>query len=314
MLPRFGRRPDAAAHPVLGQKAAQRQKAEAKRAREAVALRRGFRRHPQRADSASAPERPPLGCSRRASERRRRQDEPAALHPRGRSVESFATASPRFSAHRIPFLYRGESGNILMRSARLFRRLCAFQVPKPVSGQICPCKPLMGEGLSDRARRLTLVDMPLLARQWRGDLADVPETVGHFGASFGGRDFPIERSRAATSFVSSSPSRPPQARRVSPNPFSIPSSLLRLISPLPIARSAALFVRGTSRRRRWHNGARHFSLSAARGRLAERGGSPSGHESGSPSAHPPGLVAAPDSLRAPPEGFSRSRSVGIGQL
>ena len=162
--------------------------------------------------------------------------------------------------------------------------------------------------------------MPLLARQERGYLATVPETVGHFGAGFGGRDFPSERRRAATSSVSSSPSRPPQARCVNPNPFSIQSSLLRpltvlrLISLLPIARSAALSVRGTSRRRRWHNGARHFSLSAAGGRLAERGGSPSVHESGSPSAHPPGLVAAPDSLRAPLEGFSRSRSVGIGQL
>ena len=97
--------------------------------------------------------------------RRRGQNRPVALHPRvvgsqaraamgistpmapparGRFAGSFTTATPRFSAHRIPFQSRGESGNILMRSAWLFRRLCAFQAPKPVSGANLPLKALDG--------------------------------------------------------------------------------------------------------------------------------------------------------------------------
>ena len=42
------------------------------------------------------------------------------------------------------------------------------------------------------------------------------------------------------------------------------NTLLHIILLLPIARSAALFVRGTSPRRRRHNGARHFPLRSTR--------------------------------------------------
>ena len=72
---------------------------------------------------------------------------------------------------------------------------------------------------------------------------------------------------------------PLQAHRLSPNPFSIQSSLLypltvlRLILLPPIARSAALFVHRTSRRRRRHNSARHFPLSSTR--MRRRVASPS---------------------------------------
>ena len=78
--------------------------------------------------------------------------------------------------------------------------------------------------------------------------AAVPETVGHFGAGFGGRDCPRERRFAAPrpAPILSSPRRPLQARRVSPNPFSIPPSLLRPLAVLrrislpPVARSVRL--------------------------------------------------------------------------
>ena len=119
---------------------------------------------------------------------------------------------------------------------------------------------------------------------------------------------PAARSYAETSSDNSKPSRPLHAC-VSPNQFSIPSSLLhpltdlRLILLLPIARSAALFVHGTFPRRRRHNSARHFPTSSTQSRwLAERGDRPSAHAS---AAHPRirwGLSAAVDSLRAMPEG------------
>ena len=53
-------------------------------------------------------------------------------------------------------------------------------------------------------------------------IVTVPETVGHFGAVFGGRGFPrrTARSYAATGSDNSKPSRPLQAHCVSPNPFS----------------------------------------------------------------------------------------------
>ena len=53
----------------------------------------------------------------------------------------------------------------------------------------------------------------------------------------------------------------------------VPLAVLRLISLLPIARSAALFVRGTSRRPPRRNGARHFPLSSTQRR--RRAASPS---------------------------------------
>ena len=87
--------------------------------------------------------------------------------------------------------------------------------------------------------------------------------LGVFGADFGGRNFPGERRRAATNPDSCSPSRPLQARRVSPNPVQRPPSLLSPLTVLRfvllplVARSAALFVRVTSSRRR-HNGAPPF--------------------------------------------------------
>ena len=48
MRPRFGRRRDAAPHPAIGQKAAQRRQAETRRARETVSL-SAVRLRPQRA-------------------------------------------------------------------------------------------------------------------------------------------------------------------------------------------------------------------------------------------------------------------------
>ena len=56
---------------------------------------------------------------------------------------------------------------------------------------------------------------------------------------------------AATGSDNSKPSRPLHARRLSPSPFSVPSSLLYPLTVLylillpPIARSVTLFVQGT---------------------------------------------------------------------
>ena len=85
---------------------------------------------------------------------------------------------------------------------------------------------------------------------------------------------------------------PLQARRVSPNQFSIQASLLspltvlRLILLPPIARSAALFVHGTSRRRR-HNSAPATSRSDPRacGGESRRRPEPCAPDAEAPSRH-----------------------------
>ena len=107
-----------------------------------------------------------------------------------------------------------------------------------------------------------------LTWQWGLNAASVPETVGHFGADFGRAQLPRRTAQrcASTGSDRSHPSRPLQARCVSPNPFSVPSSLLyalavlRPLSILSVARSITLFVHWPSRRRRRRNCAPHFSL------------------------------------------------------
>ena len=99
----------------------------------------------------------------------------------------------------------------------------------------------------------------------------VPETVGHFGAVFGGRRSPSGGRGVTPRPAPTCPSRPDRSK---PTASAQTCSAYRLRSCTPCSLApylaspcrapAALFVRGTSRRLQRHNSARHFPLSSTR--------------------------------------------------